>query len=74
MDKSLPTKPVSASSTTQNPTLEYLKEHNLPLTRDNYLYVEFMGKPPQNPDAEVEASIPWEIKRQDRQPQSQPQK
>ena len=69
MDKSLPTKPVSASSTTQNPTLEYLKEHNLPLTRDNYLYVEFMGKPPKELDAEQEAAIPWEIKRVDRQPQ-----
>lgn len=65
MDKSLPTKQDSKSSTTPNPTLEFMKQNNLPMDRANYLAVAYMGNPPQEVDGEIEAEIPWEIKRKD---------
>jgi hypothetical protein len=46
-----------------NPTVEWMKANNLPLTRENYLYVAYMGNPPLE-DAEVE--IPVEILRVER--------
>ena len=57
----LPTKPEGESSNTPDPTLEFLKANNLPLTRENYLYVEYMGNPPKELDAEGEAALPAEV-------------
>lgn len=42
--------------------LEAMKKHNIPLTRQNYLDIAYMGNPPEEIGAEIEASIPWEIK------------
>jgi hypothetical protein len=42
-------------------TLELMKKHNVPLTRANYLAIEYMGSPPDEIGGEIEASIPKEI-------------
>ena len=61
----LPTKPKS-TDTQADPTLQMLKEYGLPVTRENYLYVAFMGNPPEEPlDGEIEASLPPELRRSD---------
>jgi hypothetical protein len=41
-----------------DPTLEFLKAHSLPLTKDNYLYVAYMGQPPESAE---EIDFPVEI-------------
>jgi hypothetical protein len=47
----------------QDVTLDWMKSNNVPLTRENYLQVAYMGQPPTE-DAEVE--IPAEILRIER--------
>lgn len=42
--------------------LEYMKQHNIPLTRENYLEINYMGSPPDPMPAELEAEIPDEVK------------
>lgn len=44
-------------------TLEYLKENNLPVTRENYINVNWMGDydPAEPLPAELEASLPEEL-------------
>jgi hypothetical protein len=49
----------------RNLTLELMKKRNIPLTRQNYLHVEYMGNPPEEIGGEIEAEIPWEIKHAD---------
>jgi hypothetical protein len=51
---------------TTDPTLRFLREHNLPLTRANYLYIAYMGNPPEELDPEVEASLPREVRKRPR--------
>ena len=48
MEKSQQIKPDSESSTTPSPTVQFLKDNKLALTKDNYLYVEYMGNPPKD--------------------------
>ena len=48
MEKSQQIKPDSESSTMPNPTVQFLKDNNLALTKDNYLYVEYLGNPPKD--------------------------
>ena len=48
-----------------NPTLEFLRKHSLPLTRENYLAVAYLGQVPEV-DGEIEAEIPAEILRVER--------
>jgi hypothetical protein len=43
-------------------TLELMKKHGVPLTRANYLAIEYMGNPPEEIGGEIEAGIPQEIK------------
>lgn len=43
--------------------LEYMKKHGVPLTRDNYLAVAYMGNPPEELDAEEEAALPAQIQK-----------
>jgi hypothetical protein len=45
-----------------DPTLEFLRENNLPVNRENYLYIAYMGNPPEELDAEQEDALPWEVK------------
>ena len=42
--------------------LEWMKKNNVPLTRENYLEIAYMGDDP-NLDAEAEAALPEEIRR-----------
>ena len=46
----------------QNSTLELMKKHKVPMTRENYLYLEYMGTPPEEIGGEIEAEIPQEIR------------
>jgi hypothetical protein len=48
-------------SRASNPTLEFLKANNIPVTRENYLAVEYLGNPPEL-DAEQEAALPWQAR------------
>jgi hypothetical protein len=41
--------------------LEFLKQHNLPLNRETYFAVAYLGNPPQELDAEAEAEIPRDL-------------
>jgi len=42
--------------------LEYMKKRGIPITRENYLFWNFLGDPPDELDAELEAELPEEIK------------
>jgi hypothetical protein len=42
--------------------LQRMKEYNVPLTRQNYLDMAYMGNPPDEIGGEIEASIPQEIR------------
>ena len=42
--------------------LEAMKKNNIPLTRENYLHIAYMGAPPDEIGGEIEASIPREIR------------
>lgn len=44
-----------------NAVLDYLKKNKIPLTRQNYLEIAYMGDPPEKLGAEEEADIPPEI-------------
>jgi hypothetical protein len=46
---------------TDDIVLQRMIEKNVPLTRENYLYMAYMGTPPDEIGGEVEASIPKEI-------------
>jgi len=37
--------------------IEFLRKHNIPLTRENYISVAYLGQPPDELDAEVEGDI-----------------
>jgi hypothetical protein len=41
--------------------LEHMKKHNIPLTRENYLALAYLGDPPDELGAEEEAEIPDEV-------------
>jgi hypothetical protein len=45
--------------------VEYLKKNNVPLTRENYLQLAYLGEPPKELDAEQEAMLPEEIRKND---------
>jgi hypothetical protein len=42
--------------------LDYMKKNNIPLTKENYLDLAYLGDPPEKLGAEEEAQIPEEIK------------
>ncbi len=42
--------------------LEAMKKNNIPLTRQNYLDIAYMGAPPDEIGGEIEASIPQEVR------------
>jgi hypothetical protein len=45
--------------------LRLMVEKGVPLTRENYLYIAYMGDVPEEIGGEIEAEIPWEIKHAD---------
>jgi hypothetical protein len=60
MEKSQSKTPETKCGTTpKDGTLALLKQHGIPLTRENYLNLAFNGKPPAEPlDGEIEAMLP----------------
>lgn len=46
---------------TDDMVLRLMIEKGVPLTRDNYLQIAYMGSPPDEIGGEIEASIPKEI-------------
>jgi hypothetical protein len=52
--------PLAAKPSTFDLTMEFMREHGLPLTRENYLLVAYLGNPPKEL-AETEAEIPREL-------------
>ena len=50
---------MSAKRNINDSTVEYLKTHGIPVTRENYLRLAFLGNPPDEPlDGELEAELP----------------
>jgi hypothetical protein len=47
---------------TRDCVLDFMKAHNIPLTRQNYLDIAYMGNPPEEIGGEIEAEIPQEIR------------
>ena len=47
---------------TEDIVLNLMKQRGVPLTRENYLHIAYMGAPPEEIGGEIEAEIPWEIK------------
>ena len=45
--------------------LEYMKEHGIPLTRENYLNEAYMGEPPEELGPELEAELPEQFQKWD---------
>ena len=43
--------------------IDFMKEHGISLTRENYLEVAYMGTPPAELDAEAEAALPPQFRR-----------
>jgi hypothetical protein len=43
--------------------LDYMKKNNLPLTREKYLEMAYLGNPPAELDAEEEAELPREFQK-----------
>lgn len=46
-----------------DPLVVWMQKNNIPLTRDNYIDVAYMGEPPEWDD-ELEAALPAELQRQ----------
>ena len=40
-----------------NHTIEFMKRNHIPLTRENYLQIEYLGQVPEELDGELEAEI-----------------
>ena len=47
---------------TNDIVLAAMKREGVPLTRENYLHIAYMGNPPEEIGGEIEASIPHEIR------------
>jgi hypothetical protein len=50
---------------TDDMVLRLMVEKGAPLTRENYLYIAYMGDVPEEIGGEIEAEILWEIKHAD---------
>jgi len=44
-------------------TLELMKQHNIPLTRENYLAIAYFGNPPAKLSAEEEFQLPNQFRK-----------
>jgi len=42
--------------------LEFIKRHQIPITREDYREINWMGSPPAELDAEEEATLPAEFR------------
>jgi hypothetical protein len=43
--------------------LEKMKEEGIPMTRENYLELAYMGNPPEELDGEEEAALPEQFQK-----------
>jgi len=41
-----------------DPILDVMQAHNIPLTRENYIALNYLGNPPEELSAEEEAELP----------------
>ena len=53
-----------------SPVLDYMVEHNMPLTREKFLELAYFGNPPELLGPEEEAELPsflqnWKIRHED---------
>jgi hypothetical protein len=46
-----------------NGLLKWMRRHNIPITRENYLNLAYMGKPPAGLTLEEEEELPLELRR-----------
>lgn len=46
--------------------LEKMKEEGIPMTRENYLELAYMGDPPEELDAEEESMLPEEFQKSEK--------
>jgi hypothetical protein len=44
-----------------DPLVEYMKKHDIPVTRENYLSLAYLGNPPAELGPELEAELPSEL-------------
>lgn len=45
-----------------NPVVEAMKKYNIPITRENYLDLAYMGEPPKELTAEQELELPESLR------------
>ena len=51
------------NAVTDNPLKRLMKKYDIPLTRENYLELAYMGEVPEQLSAEQEADLPVELQR-----------
>jgi hypothetical protein len=44
-----------------DPILVWMRKHGIPVTRANYLALDYLGNPPEEIGPEIEAELPREI-------------
>lgn len=49
----------------EDAVLEFMKQNGIPMTREDYLEIAYMGNPPAELDAEEEAQLPEQFRKQD---------
>jgi len=45
-----------------NDTIEYMRKEETPLTRENFLNLQYLGNPPDEIDPEVESTFPEQFR------------
>ena len=45
-----------------NPVIEAMKKYKIPMTRENYLDLAYMGEPPEELSAEEELELPEQLR------------
>jgi hypothetical protein len=64
-DQQLQNKPVASTPQAgSNPVLDLMLKNKIPLTRENYLNVAYMGEVPEELSAEEELELPEEFRQQ----------
>lgn len=50
-------------SGSKDPVLDWMQKNQIPVTRQSYLNLAYMGKPPEGLSVEEEANLPREVRR-----------
>ena len=48
------------------PVFRLMRKYGIPITRERYLYLNYMGRPPKQLDAEQEEELPPQLRRRER--------